>query len=341
MKRQSLYFCGVEQVQVREEPLTRPGEGQVLVQTAFSAISPGTEMLFYRGQVLVGMEIDATISALSGAVRYPFKYGYACVGRVVETGPGVSSAWAGRRVFAFHPHESLFTASPDDLLPIPDGISYEDAIFLPNMETAVNLVMDGQPQIGEAAAVFGLGVVGLLTLSLLARFPLAALVGFDRYSLRRAAGEALGAACLDPAGEQVVQRARELLQPGDPQLGADLAYEVSGSPEALNQALALTGFAGRVVIGSWYGSKRAPVDLGGTFHRSRIRLISSQVSTIAPEWSGRWSKARRMAAAWDAIERLGPSRWISRSFEIGAAEEAYRQVADRPDEVIQVALRYA
>ena len=65
--------------------------------------------------------------------------------------------------------------------------------------------------------------------------------------------------------------------------GADLTYELSGAPAALDQAIRITGFSGRVVIGSWYGTKRASLDLGGRFHRSRIRLISSQVSSLSPE----------------------------------------------------------
>jgi hypothetical protein len=68
----------------------------------------------------------------------------------------------------------------------------------------------------------------------------------------------------------------------------------------LDAAIALTSFSGRIVIGSWYGEKRAPVDLGSIFHRSRIKLISSQVSTIAPELSARWDKTRRFAVAWEA-----------------------------------------
>ncbi|MEZ4558429.1 MAG: hypothetical protein R2854_18715 [Caldilineaceae bacterium] len=54
-----------------------------------------------------------------------------------------------------------------------------------------------------------------------------------------------------------------------------------------------------MVIGSWYGG--APVDLGGVFHRSRIRLISSQVSTIAPAHTGRWDKSAGPDVAWSML----------------------------------------
>ena len=53
------------------------------------------------------------------------------------------------------------------------------------METAVNLVQDAAPILGERVLVLGQGVVGLLTGSLLSEFPLEALVTADCYALRR------------------------------------------------------------------------------------------------------------------------------------------------------------
>jgi len=116
----------------------------------------------------------------------------------------------------------------------------------------------------------------------------------------------------------------------------DLTFELSGSPSALNTAIALTDFSGRVVIGSWYGQKRAEIDLGGAFHRSRMRLISSQVSTILPELSGRWDKARRFKVAWNALERLQPERWITHRFSLKDAEQAYQLLDENPQQAIQV-----
>jgi threonine dehydrogenase-like Zn-dependent dehydrogenase len=120
----------------------------------------------------------------------------------------------------------------------------------------------------------------------------------------------------------------------------DLTFELSGSPSALNDAIALTAFSGRIVIGSWYGEKRAEINLGGVFHRSRIKLISSQVSTIAPELSGKWDKARRFDVAWKALERIKPEKWITHRFPIERAEEAYRLLDENPQEVIQVIFEY-
>ncbi|MCX7706664.1 MAG: hypothetical protein N2204_01475 [Anaerolineae bacterium] len=142
-------FASPFTVEVREEPLPPLAAGQVTVRTEVSAISPGTELLFYRGQVPADMAVDASIPALAGAVRYPLRYGYAAVGRVAEIGSGVDATWLGRRVFAFNPHQSAFHAAPENLIPVPESLSAEEVAFLPNMETAVNLVMDGAPAIGE------------------------------------------------------------------------------------------------------------------------------------------------------------------------------------------------
>ena len=109
---------------------------------------------------------------------------------------------------------------------------------------------------------------------------------------------------------------------------------------ALDQALAVTGYAGRLVIGSWYGQKQVHLDLGGRFHRSRIRLISSQVSSLAPELSGRWTKARRFETAWKMLAAVHPSTFITQRFSIDQAARAYELLDQCPQDSIQVLLTY-
>ena len=207
MKKRALYFTAPKQVSIREEKNQLPGPDLVLVESICSAISPGTESLIYRGQFPSGMALDENIPALSAAFNYPLKYGYSLVGRVIAAGADVEPGWKGRLVFAFHPHESHFLARPDELMPVPGDLSPEEAVFLPNMETAVNFVMDGAPLIGEKVVVFGQGIVGLLTTSLLARLPLDDLITLDTHPLRREASRSLGAqASLDPTEAQVLKK---------------------------------------------------------------------------------------------------------------------------------------
>lgn len=341
MKRVVLEFVEPYQVSTREESAPSPAADEVLVQTLVSAVSAGTELLIYRGQWPHGVAIDDTIAPLAGEFAFPLKYGYACVGRVIATGARVDPEWLGKRVFAFNPHESHFIATPDRLVTLPASISPEEACLLPNMETAVNLLMDGRPVIGDRVAVFGQGVVGLLTMALLTLFPLSKLVALDPYPLRRAKSEALGAeTVLDPGDEGSTERLEEIFAGNLREKGADLTYELSGNPSALDQAIAVTGFGGRVVVGSWYGSKRADIDLGGYFHRSRIRIISSQVSTVAPELTGRWSPARRLRLALEMLGQVHPADLITHRLPITRAAEAYDLLDRRPGDAIQVTLTY-
>lgn len=341
MQRQALYFTAPRRVAIRREAIAAPAFGQVLVQTVISAISPGTESLIYRGQAPQDMARDEAIAALAGDFSFPLKYGYAVVGRVVSLGPGVSPDWHDRLVFAFHPHESHFLATPDELQMLPLYLTPEDAVFFPNMETAITFLLDGAPLMGEQVAIFGQGIVGLLLTALLARWPLSSLVTLDLYPKRRLLSEDLGAHhSLDPAIPDLENLLLGYLQGAGPYPGADLTYEISGNPEALNQAIAITGFNGRVVIGSWYGRKRSDLNLGGRFHRSRVRLIGSQVSSIPPELSGRWSRARRNYITWQRLEEIKPARFITQRFPFTQASQAYELLDRNPGEAIQVILEF-
>lgn len=342
VKRESLYFTAPRQVEIREETLPAPGADDVLVETICSAISAGTEMLVYQGRFPRDIETDSVISSLRGGFQYPMAYGYASVGVVREIGQSVDHDWLNKIVFSFQPHTSHFICKPDSLFPIPLALSPESACFLPNMETAVNLVQDGAPILGERVLVFGQGVVGLLTTSLLKEFPLDTLITIDRFDLRCQMAKvecqvsnASRCETLDSSQNDFQKQAASALDQG-----ADLTFELSGNPVALNDAIALTAFSGRIVIGSWYGEKPAEINLGGSFHRSRIKLISSQVSSISPELSARWDKSRRFDVAWKALERIKPEKWITHRFSIKDAAQAYQLLDENPQDTIQVIFDY-
>ena len=340
MQRQALIFTAPFEVDIRHELLAPlPADG-LLVQTLVSAISPGTEMLLYRGQMPPELMADATIDALNKG-GYPQKYGYAAVGRVVSIGSAVDQSWRDRLVFAFQPHQSHFIAKSDAVFPLPAGMLPETAVFLPNMETAVSFLMDAQPGIGEQVAVFGQGIVGLLTTQLLAHLPLACLLTLDSHALRRDWALRLGAtASFTPSDPELLSQIMAALPHASHHPGLDLAFELSGNPAALDLAIGAMGFNGRILIGSWYGSKQANLYLGGSFHRSQIQLISSQVSHVAPRWQGRWSKARRLALAWEMLQKEQPQRFITHRLPLTQAAHAYQLIDTQPETAVQIIFTY-
>lgn len=337
---QQLWFTGVGQVAVREQPLAAPAAGELLVEVECSAISAGTEMLVYRGQIPNDMALDANIAALQDQQTYPLQYGYASVGRVKLIGADVDASWLGQRVFAFQPHASHFIATPANVIPVPVDITAENAVFLPNMETAVNLVQDGNPALGERVVVLGQGIVGLLLANLLSQFPLAQLHGVDALPLRRARALQIGVnTVFDPfSAADISELKQQLNRATNP--GADLIYEVSGAPAALNLAIELSGFASRIVIGSWYGNKNSTVALGGNAHRNRLTITTSQVSSLAPELSGRWDKTRRFELTWQMLRRLQPQQLISHRVPLAEAGSLYAELDQQPENILQAVFVY-
>ncbi|WP_341327665.1 zinc-binding alcohol dehydrogenase [Methylotuvimicrobium sp. KM2] len=340
IEAKAVFHTAPREVALQTIELPPPGEDQVLIKAHHSAISPGTEGMIFDGRFPQELAQDATIPSLAGSFAYPFRYGYALVGEIIEVGANVDKTWLKRKVFTFHPHQDYAVVAIGECLPIPDGLSPLDALFLPNMESAVNFVMDAAPLLGERVLVFGQGVVGLLTCELLARFPLASLVTADPVASRRELSKCIGASnCIDPNDENAWRDLQDRLQE-DGSGGFDLVIELSGNSGALNRAIEMTGFSGRILVGSWYGNKRADIDLGGHFHRRRIQLLSSQVSTMNPLLSGRWDKSRRIALAWHWLDVIKPGRWITHRFGLDRCMQAFDTNAGQKEAAFQIIFDY-
>jgi len=292
------------------------------VANTVSALSAGSEGLVWRGEMPEGLALDTVLPGYQDGFLYPACYGYSAIGHIDAVGPGVEESLLGRRVFTFTAHQSFCLVDQKELVFLPDSLTDDDAVFLAAMETAVCLVHDAAPVAGERVALWGLGTVGLLTGSLLKKFPVS-LTADDPLPLRRNAAEAAGFLVASPGPAS-----------------CDVALELSGNPMALSQALEATTFSGRVVLGSWYGTKPIALEMGGSFHRSRIQLLASQVSTVSPELSGRWSKARRLEYALECLQAVRPSRWITHRFTPDHACEAYRLAGEFPQDCLQVVFTF-
>jgi len=341
LKTRQLWFTRPGEVEVRQIVLPELRAKEVLVRTLYSAISAGTEMLVYRGQLPAELSLDSTLSMHSQKPEYPMQYGYAAVGQIEQVGSELETTWIGKKVFAFQPHASHFICTLDELNVVPDLTEPLDAVFLANTETAVSLVLDSKPLLGEKVVILGQGIVGLLVTSILSRFPLGELYVLDRIQQRRNLANQFGVTSTgSPDSSTDVDELKSRLGKQEITNGADLIYELTGSPVALNLAIELCGYSGRIVVGSWYGTKTAELQLGGSFHRNRIQIISSQVSTIAPELRGRWDKPRRFTTAWRMIEKIRPQTMVSHIIPFASAADAYQLLNNTPDKTMQVVFDY-
>jgi 2-desacetyl-2-hydroxyethyl bacteriochlorophyllide A dehydrogenase len=319
-------------VELREEPVPPPGPGAVRVAAVASAISHGTELLVYRGEVDPALPLD--LPTLAGSFALPIKYGYAAVGRVLDVGAGVAGLGPGDLVFALHPHQSVFLAPAHLVARLPPGLDPAVALCFANAETALNIAHDAAPRLGETAVVFGQGVVGLLAAQTLRLAGAATVVAVDPDPGRRALAAALGADAALAPGPGLA----EAIRGANGGRLADLAVEASGAPAALQQALDAVLDEGTVIVASWYGRKPVSLDLGARFHRGRIRLRSSQVGRLAPETWPRWDHARRTAAVAALLPLLRLDGLPRAEFPLARIGEAYRAAA--AGATVQVVVSY-
>jgi 2-desacetyl-2-hydroxyethyl bacteriochlorophyllide A dehydrogenase len=334
MKASALWLAAPQRVELRTEEIPPPGPDQVLVRARLSAISHGTEMLVYRGEVSSDLPLD--LPTLAGSFAFPIKYGYASVGEVEAIGGNVETLHPGDLVFTLHPHQDRYLVPASLAVLLPVGTGPESAVFYANLETAVNVILDAGIRFGETVVVFGQGVVGLLITMLARRSGSGQVIAVDPIARRRERAIAAGAdAALNP-GADLSDRVHDLTGGR----GADVVIEVSGVPAALKQAIACAAVQGTVVVASWYGTKTVPLILGGNFHRGRLRIVSSQVGMIDPALTPRWTFARRREVVVSLLGDLPLADLITHRAPFSHAADAYRLVDQRPDETVQVVLDY-
>jgi 2-desacetyl-2-hydroxyethyl bacteriochlorophyllide A dehydrogenase len=317
-------------VEIREEPLRPVGPDEIRVRAIVSALSHGTERLVYRGEVDPGLALD--LPTLAGGYGFPVKFGYASVGRVGAAGREARGLREGDLVFCLHPHQEEYVVAASLAHRLPGGIEPESGVFLANLDTAVNVVLDAKPRSGDHVLVFGQGVVGLLITQVLARSG-ARVIAVEPNAARAAVSARCGAVAVVPPHDLRLVRT---LTGGR---GPDIAIEASGNGSALQQAIDAVADEGTIVVCSWYGGKRVTLDLGGRFHRGRLKIVSSQVGGIDPSLAPRWDRARRLAHATELLGELRLSELITHRVPFARAAEAYA-LLDAPD-AVQVVLTYS
>jgi len=311
----ALFHIAPRRVEIRELPTPRPSAGEIIVTTLFSGISGGTERLVYRGEVAEDLVLDDTIGALGGSFRYPFPYGYACVGEAGDS---------GRLVFAFQPHQDVFAARASDLIALP-AIDPASATLFPLVETALQVTLEAEAGYRDRVIVLGAGVLGLLTALLLQRSgrrPLCA----EPQSWRRGLAAHLGLMAVAPgelAGQEV-----------------PLVIDASGNPGAPAAALDMLAHEGTLLVASWFGTKVVTLPLGGAFHRRRLTIRSTQVSTIPARLSAGWTLSRRRSAAAELLPELPLTELCTHVFPFGQAADAFRAVDESPPGLMHAVLDY-
>lgn len=204
-------------VTVEDFDLERPEPDQLLIGTVSTLISPGTETAFL-------MALPNTPGVFP---QYP---GYSNAGIVVSVGSEVSTFGAGDRVASQKNHSSHVIASEEDMVKIPENLSFDEASFFALGSIALQGIRKADIELGESAVVLGQGLVGVLALQLAKLSGGLPVIGVDLCDYRLSISSKCGA---DYAFNSMKVNLEKSIRDVTDGKGANVVIEATGSPEAI------------------------------------------------------------------------------------------------------------
>ena len=238
MDNPTIVFPEPRKVAVEDRPVDEPGDGQMLIEAERSLISIGTELTILSGEF-------APDSTWAGMGRFPFLPGYNHVGKVVAVGDGLDDTWVGRRVGSYSRHAKYVLETAAKVRPIDRQIDPEQAAFFAMAEIAMNGVRRGRVTWGEAVAVFGLGLVGQLTVDFCWLAGARPVIGIDVADARLdRLRQATGIHTINPEREDL----EECVSGFTRDRMADVVFEVTGEPDSIPGEFDILKPQGRFVV---------------------------------------------------------------------------------------------
>lgn len=357
------------------EPKVRPGH--ILVRTSASLISAGTERMvvnFARKSLaakarerpdLVRKVLDkakrdgigATMRAVAARLDEPLPLGYSAAGTVTAVGAGLEGKFrTGQRVavagagLANHAEINLV---PENLVaPVPDDVNDEEACFGTLAAIAMHAVRNLGLELGDTAAVIGVGLVGQLAVQFL-ELAGVRVVALD-YDTKRLELARFGRAELvwnlaDGDPSPVIEHLTE-------GLGCDgvliAAATESSEPFVTAAAIArdraqicLVGLTGTEIPYREFMAKELSVVVSRSYGPGRYDSDYESRGMKYPPGFVRWTETRNLAEAVRRMSRrrdhrLAVEHLITHSFPLDEAEKAYSMIVANSEPHLGVVLRY-
>jgi predicted dehydrogenase len=358
---------------VLDVPVPGCKPGGVLVRSAYSLISTGTELMKVSeaGMSMLGKArsrpdqvakvmqsvatngVPATYRKVMGKLDSYTPLGYSLCGVVEQVGAGIDDVKVGDLVACAGNEHALHAELnwvPKNLyVPVPDGLAPRHAAFATVGSIALQGVRRGEPQLGEVALVIGLGLIGQLVVQLLAASGVR-VVGADPDPARCELAARLGAAaCGDPASAAVESAVAELTGGA----GADQVYLAAGggSNQPVELAAKLSRDRGRVVdIGKcrldlpWnaYYEKELDVRFSRSYGPGRYDPEYELEGRDYPIGYVRWTERRNLACFLDLVARgsVDVAPLVSHVADFDDAVETYQRLKDGDLKAVAVLFRY-
>lgn len=350
--KQVLQSLRTGDIEIADVPCPVPGAGQLLVRTARTLVSSGTERMlldFGRANWLdkarqqpdkVRMVLDKvrtdglqpTLDAVRNKLDQPLALGYCNVGTVVAVGAGVQGFEVGDRVISNGRHAEMVCVPVNLCARVPHGVDDESAAFTVLGAIALQGIRLVAPTLGESIVVTGLGLIGLVTVQLL-RAHGCRVLGLDFDADRLARARAFGADVFDlSAGGDPLSAAHAFSRGRG--VDAVIITASTQSNEPMRQAATMCRKRGRIVLVGVTGLELSRADffekeltfqVSCSYGPGRYDPMYEERGHDYPFAFVRWTEQRNFEAVLDMIAsgRLSLGTLVTHRFPIDDAARAY------------------
>ncbi len=340
-----------------ESPAPQPRNNHLLIETAVSLISTGTErMLVDFGkanmiqkarqqpdkvrQVLEKVQTDGlmtTVEAVRSKLGQPLPLGYCNVGRVIGLATGNGNFQPDDRVVSNGPHADIVRVPTNLAAKIPDGVTDETASFTVVAAIGLQGIRLAQPTLGEAFVVTGVGLIGLLTVQMLRAHGCRVLaIDFDPAKLELA--RSFGAETCNPgAGEDPISAGMAFSR-GHGVDGVIITASTKSS-DPVSQAAKMSRQRGRIVLVGVTGLELSRADfyekelsfqVSCSYGPGRYDAAYEEGGQDYPYGLVRWTEQRNFEAALDlmASGQIDVSNLVTHRFPFESAIDAYKILSE-------------
>ncbi len=343
---------GIDDLKLETVETPKPASGEVLVSVKAAGICGSDIPRIFR----------------TGTYSYPLIPGHEFSGVVAKTGEGVDIRWQGQRVGIFPLLPCHFclpcqrrqyemcrnygylgsrqnggfaeyvVAPVQNLLKLPDGVSFEEAAMLEPMAVAVHAIRRAKPSTEDTIAICGLGTIGLLVLMLLlekrkGKFQNAGrilVIGNKEFQKQTVLRMGLSEDCYcdskkEDAGKWLMEKTHGK--------GVNMFFECVGKNETLAQAVCGAGPGGKVLL---VGNPGSDMELEKQVYwkilRNQLEIIGTWNSSFTKEAEDDWHYAL------DRMEhkRIAPAELITHKFALDELNKGLYIMKDRTEDFIKI-----
>ena len=249
---EQLWHISKSKSTLKKVPLENPNTKTLgLARSLYSNISLGTEKMVASGDIPKSLWDTMKVPYQLGGFELPISYGYSLV---VELEKQI--------YHLMHPHHSLCLVNKNNLTLIPEDLDPKTATQISNMETVINAIWESNPQPSDTILICGFGSIGsLLAITLWKEYNLKVYIK-EVNSCKIEIAESLG------------------FQTSNHPDNFSICFNTTANNEAMQYCIDRSQEEGKIFELSWYGNKKAILDLGGVFHTNRLQIKAVQVSNI-------------------------------------------------------------